>query len=142
MILDSLLDDHGLGILFLVSLGVKSESCTIQNSFLTITKSVVCWVEFPVIISLFLFSGSVITVSFTIHGSGRWIISNKSSSLWIKHLFCALQSLTWNSEFHSGLTALSLNVFRPLILPTEPFSQWLSIMRCIFSFFDIIKFIR
>jgi hypothetical protein len=142
VVLYSLLDDHGLGVLLLVSLGVEGKRRTIQNSFFTITKSVVCWVEFPVVISLFLLSWSVISVSFTIHGSGVWIISNKRSSLWIKHLFSTFQSLTWNSEFHSLFTTLSLNMLWPFILSTEPFSKWFSIMRCIFGFFYIIKFIR
>jgi hypothetical protein len=137
MILNSFLNDHGFWILLLVSLGVESKSRSIQNTFFAITESVVCWIEFPVVFSLFLLPWGVVAVGFSIHSGGAWIIGDKSSSHWVKHFFCALETLRWNTKF--DLTALSM--LWPLVLSAEPLSKRLSIMRGILVLLDIIKLI-
>ena len=98
MVLNSLLDNDGLWVLLFVSLGVERKGGTIQNSLLTITESVICWVDFPVVISLLLFTWCVVSVSLSVHRSGTWIISNKSSPNRVKHILGALKPLRGHTE--------------------------------------------
>lgn len=137
LVLDSLLDNNGLWILLLMSLGMECEGSTIENSLFSITKSVICWLEFPVIVSLLLLTWSVVAMGLSVHRSGAWIISNEGSSNWIKHILGALKPLTWNTE----LNVLVLNMLWPFVLAAESVSEWLSIVRSVFAFFNIVEFI-
>lgn len=138
LVLDSLLDNDGLWILLLVSLGMECKSSTIENSLLTITKSVICWLEFPVIVSLLLLAWSVVAVSLSVHRSGGWVLSNECSSNWIKHILGVLKPLTWHTEV---LSCLVLDMLGPLVLAAESVAEGLSIMRSVFVFLDIVEFI-
>ena len=93
MVFDGFLDDDCFWELFFMSLIMKSEGSSIQNFLLSETKSMLSWVEFPVIVSVLLFTWSVISVSLPIHSRGSWIVSHKSSSHRVKHFFSIFESL-------------------------------------------------
>ena len=121
-----------------MSLGVESEGGTVQNSLLAISESVICWVDFPVVISLLLFTWGVVSVSLSVHRSGTRIISNKSSTNWIKHILSTLKPLGWHTE---TVGILVLDMLWPVVLAAKSMAQRLSVMRGVFSLFNVIKLI-
>jgi hypothetical protein len=112
MVFDSLLDNHSFWELLFVPLVVESKGSTVQNLFLAETKPVISWVEFPVIVSIFLLTGCVISMSLSIHCRSSWIVSDMSTSHWINHFLCIFESLRWNTERQSRIF---LYLIRPVI---------------------------
>ena len=117
MIFHSFLDDDSFWELFLMSFIMKSEGSSVQNFLFTKTESVFCWIEFPVIVSVLLFPWSIISVSLPVHSRGNWVISNKSTTHWVKHFFCIFESLWRDTKFH----CTSSSFIRPIIL------SWISL---------------
>jgi hypothetical protein len=112
MIFNSFLDDDSFWELFLMSLIMKSEGSSVQNFLFTETETVFCWVKFPVVVSVLLFPRSIVSVSLPVHSRSYWVISNKSSSHWVKHFFCIFESLRRDTKFH----CTSPSFFRPFVL--------------------------
>lgn len=137
LVLDSLLNNDSLGVLLLVPLCVESESCSIENSLLTVAESVVCWVELPVVFSLLLLTWGIVSMGLSVHGSGRGVVCNECSSNWVEHFFGALEALGW----HTKLIAL-VHVLRPVVLSREAFAKGLSIVACVLSLLDIVELVR
>ena len=136
LVLDSFLDDDGLGILLLVPFSVKSKGCAVKDSLFTISETVVCWIEFPVVLSLLLLTGCVVAVGFSVQCRSRWIISHECSSNRVEHLFSVLEALAWNTEL-----GVFLDMIWPFVLATETLSKRLTAMRSVFILLDIVKFI-
>lgn len=138
MVFHSLLDYHSFWELFFVSLVVESQGSTIQNFLFTETESVIGWIKFPIIVSIFLFSWGVVSVSLSVHGGGHWVISDMCPSHWVYHLFSIFKSCWWNTISYIWV---SLYLVRPVITSWVTFSERLSDVGCIFIFFNIVKFI-
>jgi hypothetical protein len=118
---------------------MESTGCSIKDFLFSITKAVLCWVNFPIIVSFFLFTWCIISVSLFIHGVYLWIILNKCSIHWVEHFFCALKPACWYTK-SVLLTCLS-NLLWPFILSSVTLTKWLSLMGGILIFFDIVKLV-
>ena len=99
------------------SLIVNRHSSSIKKTLFSITKSMLCFINFPVVTSTSLFSWSKITMSFGIHLSNVFIFF---LNLWIEYIFCTFAA-------DSGITKCKLFVlcfFRPFISSFITFSKW------------------
>merc|ERR1712160_144686 len=96
-----------------------------------------CWIKFPLIVSLFLFSWIVVAVSSFVHFMNLRVFANMGSSHWIYHFFGTFKARSWYTKSNGA----AMSLFRPLITSSEAFTQWLSCVRCIFIFFNVIELI-
>ena len=136
LVLDSLLNDYGLGVLLLMPLGVESQGSAIENPLLAVSKSVVRWIKLPVVIPLLLLTWGVVTMGLPVHRSGAGILSDKGATDWIEHLFGTLEALGWHTKLDVGVSML-----RPIVLAAEALTQWLPRVGSVFILLDIIEFV-
>ena len=92
MILNGLLYDCCFWELVLISLSMESHSSTIFNSLLTISENVGIWVEFPFIISVFLFSWLKVTMGLFVHFLNSLIIIHNCTSHWVNHILSTFKT--------------------------------------------------
>ena len=85
VVLHALLHDDGLGELFLLPLGLQSQSSSVQNLLLGIAESVVVRVESPAVVSVLLLARSEVHVSLSVKSLGVRV--DLRSSGWEDHIF-------------------------------------------------------
>lgn len=135
MILDTLLHDDGLRILFLLPITLKSQSSSIQDLFLGITESVITWVESPVVVSVTLLAWSEVHVS--LHVESVRVLVDLSTSSWEDHVLGTFESSCRKTEL--SLTAGSL--LWPIVLAGKALAEGLSDMGGVLAFFDVVELV-
>ena len=137
MILNRLLYNDCLWEVLFKTLIMESHGSAIQNFFLTVSEDVLRWFEFPLVVSRLLLSRCIVAVCLLVHLMHLLVIADKGSAHRVQHFFGVLKALAGHTKRMSSI----LDSFRPLVAPTEPFTQWLSFMRCILIFFNIVEFV-
>lgn len=106
MVFNSFLYNCCFWELVFIPLCMKGHSSTIFNSLLTISKYMGIWVEFPLIVSVFLFTWLKVTMGLLIHFLDSSIIILHSTSYWVDHIFGALKASWWHTKFHFTIFGL------------------------------------
>lgn len=137
MILNDFLDNSGLRVALLRSLGVKGGSSSIEHFLLLVAEHVVLRSELPVVFSVLLLSRCKVSVSFSIKGMQFSLLIDEGTVSWEDHFLSRLQTLGSATEFH----ATSCGLFGPVVLPGVTLTERFSDVRGILIFFDIVKFV-
>jgi len=140
VVLYGLFDDCCFWVIFFKSLIMEGVGCSIENLLFSIAKAVLIWVYFPIIVSFFLFTWRIISMSLFIHSVNFWIILNECTIHWVKHFFCAFKSTCWYTKGILLNIILSDHLW-PFILSSVARTKRLSFMGGILIFFDIVKLV-
>lgn len=118
MILDSLLDDDGLGILLIVPLIMESHGGSIQYLFLAISEAVLLRCELPFVFSSLLLAWGIVAMRFSVHCVHLFVLVDMGSSEWEEHFLGTFQA----GRGHTEYDGTSLGLLWPVIFSGETFA--------------------
>lgn len=129
-------DYSGFGVRLLWSLSMQSLGSAIHDFLLSVAKPVLIRINFPVVVSCFLFAWLEVSMCLLVEIPDVGLLV-EGALMRIKHLLGVLESRGWDTESNVSLICL----LRPLVIALVALAEGFPQVRLILHLLDIIELV-